>query len=249
MAAACRRCAGTHPPPPCAREDEGLYFGEGRFVHPTFSTVTYLTARGAPTLILQHTIEPSGVLRQRTARRAFLSAPRCGKHIRFDGALLHAVPAALAPTTGDYTRITFAVNVWLNRVPAHVRRFPYFNEGGGASGPPPPSSSSRPGGEGAAATAAPPVPTAAPPVPSLFRAARRPTRASAAAARVALLDVAQERADDVMTLSMPLLTDHDDYELRVPIPRRCLASIEHAPRASAPAGAGWSRSGGCALTT
>ena len=98
-------------------------------VQPHLSTVTYLTDVGAPTVVL-------GVPAPRAAsaaaveeaygaiRTAHFSWPRVGKHICFDGGLLHgtlpeAKAAAAAPAAGP--RVTFLVNVWLGWRPHGIR--------------------------------------------------------------------------------------------------------------------------------
>jgi hypothetical protein len=67
-------------------------------------------------------------------RHAWLSLPTPGKHIAFDGRLLHGAPSALATrlgrrgggggTAGAATRVTFLANVWLNHRPIGADPFP-----------------------------------------------------------------------------------------------------------------------------
>ena len=98
-------------------------------VQPHLSTVTYLTDVGAPTVVL-------GVPAPRAAsaaaveeaygaiRTAHISWPRVGKHICFDGALLHGtLPEAKAPAAPAAAgpRVTFLVNVWLGWRPHGIR--------------------------------------------------------------------------------------------------------------------------------
>ncbi|CAM9299037.1 unnamed protein product [Scytosiphon promiscuus] len=68
-------------------------------VHPCLATVTYLSANGGPTIIL----EKKGPMECEDVRgvsgesaKAWISRPSLGKHICFDGRFLHAAPADLA---------------------------------------------------------------------------------------------------------------------------------------------------------
>jgi len=122
-------------------KDEGSYSEFGLVVHPLLSTVTYLTAEGAPTILLPHLTlseataataayersphtAPPGSL----AQEALAVPPRIGRHLCFDGRWLHGAPASMRPTTADglessYERVTFCVNVWINHKPRQLRRF------------------------------------------------------------------------------------------------------------------------------
>lgn len=126
-------------------KDEDLRVATGGlFVHPHLSTVTYLSSFGAPTMILDarvgnmQTGEPDF---ERKIEAAFISWPFLGKHLVFDGALLHGAPSELLPrednamhppsndskTTNseeNCKRITFLVNIWLNYRPLDLRPFP-----------------------------------------------------------------------------------------------------------------------------
>jgi hypothetical protein len=110
-------------------KDEDLVDSHGLNVHPQVSTVTYLAARGAPTLVLDGT-EPGleyGDLNavRRPVLGAHLSRPVLGKHLAFDGHLLHGAPKALSPPEDRGTlRCTLLVNVWLNHRPTGVEVFP-----------------------------------------------------------------------------------------------------------------------------
>lgn len=86
-----------------------------KFIHPHVATVTYLSDAGAPTMVVHH--QPMAFRGTESVRHAFISHPRLGKHMSFDGRLLHGVPPELiAPRTpSSYTRITVLVNVWLVR--------------------------------------------------------------------------------------------------------------------------------------
>ena len=111
-------------------------------LHPRVATVTYLSNVGAPTLVLdKHSPPPSDPERKSLngdIRRGWLSGPQYGKHVAFDGRLLHGAPALFfpgssldsKPENGDEhqakrrkteempeKRITFLVNVWVNHCP------------------------------------------------------------------------------------------------------------------------------------
>jgi hypothetical protein len=133
-------------------KDETLaeIFGLGSF--PTISTVTYLTSSNStasttntsspsqnPTIILPHCYHDA---EDRYISQCILSYPYPGKHIAFDGRLLHGAPghsALLPPQSEQYQRsnirepqdqlnyykpdeerITFLVNIWLQGPPIGV---------------------------------------------------------------------------------------------------------------------------------
>jgi hypothetical protein len=104
--------------------------GGATYVHPHWSTVTYLTGIGAPTLILEgcRVDNLTGAWKDdgADAKQAVLSWPDQWKHLSFDGRWLHAVPGDLAskPARPDQRRYTFLVNVWLNHVPYDTKLFP-----------------------------------------------------------------------------------------------------------------------------
>lgn len=124
-------------------KDEELRVAAGLFVHPQVSTVTYLTAGAAqaPTLVFEGMTVPS-LARQGHDNPADLpAAPECtavcasypevGKHVAFDGRLLHGALREMAEPDGDAadgarasSRVTFLVNVWLNHRPKGVRPLP-----------------------------------------------------------------------------------------------------------------------------
>jgi len=108
--------------------DYGLEGASGYNVHPHLGTVTYLTANGGPTVVLNkrgellseddHTGE---------ADELIVSRPKVGKHIKFDGRMLHAAPADLLPSDPamrGVKRVTFLVNIWLNNIPLQTRKYP-----------------------------------------------------------------------------------------------------------------------------
>ena len=130
-------------------KDEACREKSGIFVHPALSTVTYLTedtgdGTNAPTLVFENVTVPEiarhgggvpGNLQpDPRCRRVVASWPKRGKHVAFDGRLLHGVfPELSTPAGGNsrgsggsrsFRRVTFLVNVWLNHQPRDVRRLP-----------------------------------------------------------------------------------------------------------------------------
>lgn len=105
-------------------KDERYADATKKFIHPHVATVTYLSDAGAPTMVVHH--QPMAFRGTESVRHAFISHPRLGKHMSFDGRLLHGVPPELiAPRTpSSYTRITVLVNVWLNHSLTGVERWP-----------------------------------------------------------------------------------------------------------------------------
>ena len=112
--------------------DEHFCDGSGVHVHPTLSTVTYLTSVGAPTLILNTRGTPASAATSEVAAKVHgpissggLSYPRVGKHIVFDGSRLHgAVPCRGGEAPSGARRVTFLVNLWLHHHPFAVERLP-----------------------------------------------------------------------------------------------------------------------------
>lgn len=117
-------------------KDEDLTDSGGPPLHPHLSTVTYLGDVGAPTLIIERapgcpyaavacgesdpeTSDPRGAV-----ACTYVSQPRTGKHLVFDGRWLHGAPAALAAEPLTTTRITFLANVWLHYTPMGLQRLP-----------------------------------------------------------------------------------------------------------------------------
>ena len=72
-------------------KDERAYSECGLFVHPLASTVTYLTSEGAPTLVVDARLSPEGKYVEAVGD-AHIVPPRVGRHVRFDGRLLHGAP-------------------------------------------------------------------------------------------------------------------------------------------------------------
>lgn len=105
--------------------------GGGVHVHPHLSTVTYLTAVGAPTLVLDAKAPKNatkGAIEQvyGAVPSGAISFPRLGKTIVFDGSKLHGAvpPAKGSGAPNGERRVTFLVNVWLNHRPHAVEPLP-----------------------------------------------------------------------------------------------------------------------------
>jgi hypothetical protein len=133
-------------------EDLRLLTGGTTYIHPHISTVTYLTDIGAPTLVTNHRVHSlTGEWISPDRVEGFVSWPRTGKHMSFDGRFLHAAPADLMEpglwekqlrlpprspceegTTKQqenalkrrHRRVTFLVNIWLNYKPFDIKPFP-----------------------------------------------------------------------------------------------------------------------------
>lgn len=114
----------------------------GVHVPPLLATVTYLGGAGAPTIVLPLAADARGVaLQQATgdaadaAASAYLSRPVPGKHLAFDGRLLHGCPheyaaaSPSAPVEGGVAvaarrRVSLLVNVWRCHRPRAAHRLP-----------------------------------------------------------------------------------------------------------------------------
>jgi hypothetical protein len=110
-------------------KDEEMAASFGLGVFPSLSTVTYLTdSSAAPTLIFSRRYDSN---EEETMSDMLISHPSCGKHVVFDGRLLHGAPSHPLlrrhnvkgdgeETREPAVRITFLVNMWLNYKPARV---------------------------------------------------------------------------------------------------------------------------------
>jgi len=132
-------------------EDLRLLMDGKMYIHPHISTVSYLSNIGAPTMALNYRVNPlTGEYMSppsTDAVESYISWPKLGKHLSFDGRYLHAAPydlmkegvfekqidvvdlAGLDETAEKKAkrrrrRITFLVNVWLNYKPFNVELFP-----------------------------------------------------------------------------------------------------------------------------
>ena len=108
--------------------DEVLGSSFGVHASPHLSTVTYLTDWGAPTIVLNKRCEPDGTVSEDPISSAFVSFPRRGKSMVFDGRYLHAAPQelrllrpkTLTQETEEGLRVSLLVNVWLNHQPLGI---------------------------------------------------------------------------------------------------------------------------------
>lgn len=101
------------------------YFGLGMF--PTLSTVTYLAGSvdAPPTMVLDRTYNDPD---EKDISSILVSRPQVGKHLVFDGRLLHGAPSHFAlrnlTQRSSSERLTFLVNVWVGHKPVGVRVLP-----------------------------------------------------------------------------------------------------------------------------
>jgi hypothetical protein len=130
--------------------DYGHEGSTGENLYPHLATVTYLTNRGGPTVILSKGgMQSSDDCHSGPANEIVLSKPVIGKHIKFDGRLLHAAPSNLISNDlserselpkgiisrdnhqipDKFKRVTFLVNIWLNRIPQQAVSFPQCSVG------------------------------------------------------------------------------------------------------------------------
>lgn len=89
-------------------------------LHPRLATVTYLTDYGSPTVVLDLRSPPPGDTEKKTLqgsiRKAWVSMPKKGKHVAFDGRLLHGAPSTYFPP-GLATRVTAKASLPLSDEP------------------------------------------------------------------------------------------------------------------------------------
>ena len=96
-------------------KDEGVASERGYMKMPVFSTVTYLTDDGAPTMVINQTTNRGGNMNIPEHPTAInLVFPKRGRHLIFRGNLAHGVPGQLAPLAegGAAHRTTFLINWW-----------------------------------------------------------------------------------------------------------------------------------------
>ena len=114
----------------------------GLLIHPRIATVTYLSEYGAPTVVFNTKSPPPNDIASLggEVKAAWVSHPSVGKHIAFDGRLLHGAPATFFPALkgqrkssldeppnkkaksestvkNNKKRYTILVNIWLNHCP------------------------------------------------------------------------------------------------------------------------------------
>ena len=104
----------------------------GVSIFPHIATVTYISQveKAAPTIVLEKTSPPifEASVEGKAGKNVYISWPKQGKHIAFDGRYLHAACTELIPApisdvdsrskeTSVEKRISLLVNIWLNHVP------------------------------------------------------------------------------------------------------------------------------------
>jgi hypothetical protein len=125
--------------------DYGIELEENRLVHPDLGTVTYLSDVGGPTVFLDMPGDtPPEAYDQYPFTQCRVSYPISGKHVTFDGTLLHGAPSSLYPESSSDSeesegsgsddeegsipeseaRITFLVNIWLDHLPTQAEPLP-----------------------------------------------------------------------------------------------------------------------------
>mmetsp|Transcript_14551 Transcript_14551/g.19403 ORF Transcript_14551/g.19403 Transcript_14551/m.19403 type:complete len:364 (-) Transcript_14551:250-1341(-) len=116
-------------------KDEELCAGTGIYLSPQISTVTYLTANGGPTVLLDCAAHPATGIPVsiddlncpiQSCQTLELVYPAIGRHLSFDGRKMHAVVPALQRQSASsaHPRITLLVNIWLGHTPLAVQRIP-----------------------------------------------------------------------------------------------------------------------------
>eukprot|EP00754_Rhynchopus_humris_P007947 Rhum_TRINITY_DN13629_c0_g4::Rhum_TRINITY_DN13629_c0_g4_i1::g.62149::m.62149 len=113
-------------------EEEAVATGGRTVTCPNFGTVTYLTAVGAPTVVVP--VSPVKATGKHPFSSVYVSHPSPGKHIVFRGDALHGCPPEMmrkAPAGAGagaggkgYTRITLLVNVWIGYHPQQIEAAP-----------------------------------------------------------------------------------------------------------------------------
>jgi hypothetical protein len=127
--------------------DYGIELEENRMVHPYLGTVTYLSNVGGPTVFLDM---PGDTIAEEFENFSLsccrVSYPKPGKHVTFDGNLLHGAPSSLYAAVTDTSdseeseeedgsddedsipeseaRVTFLVNIWLDHHPTQAEPLP-----------------------------------------------------------------------------------------------------------------------------
>ena len=120
--------------------DYDLQDAQGIQIHPHLATVTYVNAGGAPTVVLARAspLLASASLEGEVGACTACS-PRVGRHLSFDGRMLHGAPSSVLeppataklatakPATAEPAvplRVTFLVNLWLNHAPGGAAPLP-----------------------------------------------------------------------------------------------------------------------------
>lgn len=106
--------------------DEGTKRATGEHIPPWLATVTYTGGQGAPTIVFPVAADALGrALPPKLKLGSFISYPKAGKHLAFDGRLLHgALHEMSLPTEEPFVRVSVLVNMWLGHRPLGVMRLP-----------------------------------------------------------------------------------------------------------------------------
>jgi len=116
-------------------KDEEKWDAEQECVAPHLATVTYLTDGGTPTVVVESSGGSDAVLGLGSTTGVGCK-PKRGRQLRFQGNLLHAVPAELAEPGYEEMRVTLLVNIWLEHQPSELKRYEKRDDTGGEAPPP-----------------------------------------------------------------------------------------------------------------
>ena len=114
--------------------DMGTLEKTGQKLHPTFSTITYLTtSTSMPTIILTD-FEKRGSVKDSIIHEMTIVYPKAGLHVVFNGSAWHGVAPPLVFSPGVVAaqstarpgarRVTLLVNIWLDHIPGVQRGLP-----------------------------------------------------------------------------------------------------------------------------
>ncbi|CAL1173891.1 unnamed protein product [Cladocopium goreaui] len=99
-------------------KDEDLLDQADLTVMPCVGTVTYFSSQGAPLVVLSEPrLNGPLALTVDDEVTAYAVQPMCGRHVAFDGSLLHGCPARFAPKA---ERLSLVVNLWFEHKPLGV---------------------------------------------------------------------------------------------------------------------------------
>ena len=121
-----RRSDGTPTIPLHWDSDEEHKATAGEHIPPWRATVTYLGSRGAPTVVLPLAADAHGRAIRTARSEAYISQPVAGKHLCFDGRLLHGALHELGASSSTapehaFVRTSILVNLWRGRQPDACR--------------------------------------------------------------------------------------------------------------------------------
>ena len=120
-----RRSDGTPTILPHWDSDEMHKRLVGEHLPPFLATVTYLGSEGAPTVILPVAADGHGRAVRVGVDSALVSYPVPGKHLVFDGRMLHgALHDMQRLSDAPYVRISLLVNLWRGHTPSEAECVP-----------------------------------------------------------------------------------------------------------------------------